>query len=916
MSRHHDKMLAHAERQLATAGAQQPTQVLPIYKKFLKIEEHRLRLKHQAGASGREVCRLRVDLIDVLLRRVFAAANAFAERENGAQPTPLSLMALGGYGRGQLNPFSDVDVMFLHSDSDSAPSPYAQHVIEQILYLLWDIGFKVGHSSRSIDEAVAQANSEMLTKTAMLESRLVAGDTALPARFRERFVAECVAGHEREYIEARLADQAARHAKFTNSVYIQEPNIKMGCGGLRDYHNLLWITSFKDGSLTTTHLPKKDWLSAPDRRRIETAFDFLLRLRNDLHYATGRATDILHLAQQEQIALRLGYRQRRGALRSEVLMKDYFEHARCIFRIGEWVTEQFASGRWSGAELPFQSHVSREAQDEEFEGFIIRGDQISASRPDIFEREPELLMRGFEIVQARDLSLDPELADLITRNLGLVTKTFRYAKAPREVFKTILSRKGKAARVLRLMHETDFLGRYLPEFGELTCLVQHEFFHRYTADEHTLVCIDKLDALASTEDPKFLPYREIFERLEDPFVLYLALLLHDTGRAVGARPHSEASAVFAQRAALRLQLTPQQRRSLIRLVDHHVTMSNLAQQRNLDDPETAIEFAAIVKDRTNLDALMLLTLADGQGTSAEGWSDWKESLVWQLHHSTSRYLADQESFYARAAIARDQLETAVRQQLAADFADEIDAHFEYMPDNYFRAFDVDAVAGHIALFREFFVKILHPGEAPLAPATHWQHFPARGHSILSVALWDVPQLLAKIAGSLAVVPLNILSADIYPRGDNLVLDVFRICDLRNRAVLDSRDQALVEMTLRHALATQEFDFRPLLTRARKKIPPRTEREIEVPTRITVDNKAHRAYTLVQIQTPDRVGLLYDLLTALTRESIAIVLSRISTENGAAIDTLYVVDAVTRGKITDPVRIAALQERLRDVAVVV
>src|SRR5438128_7458255 len=244
------------------------------------------------------------------------------------------------------------------------------------------------------------------------------------------------------------------------------------------------------------------------------------------------------------------------------------------------------------------------------------------------------MMTAFQRAQEHNVDLSPELEDLLSRALGQITRTYRYAKAPREIFKAILSKKGEVGRALRLMHRVDFLGRYVPEFGKLTCLVQHEFFHRYTADEHTLLCIDKLDALARTDDPKLGAYRELFEKLEEPLILYLALLLHDTGRAVRARPHSEASAVFAQRVANRLQLSSEQRKSLILLVDHHVTLSNMAQQRNLDDPETAIEFASLVKHQKNLDALMLLTLADGQGTSAEGWSDWKESLVWHLYHAT------------------------------------------------------------------------------------------------------------------------------------------------------------------------------------------------------------------------------------------------------------------------------------------
>jgi [protein-PII] uridylyltransferase len=914
-SRHLGKVLAHAERELASARTMRPAESLPLYKKFLKIEEHRLRLRHQYGGGGREICALRVELIDVLLRHIFVAAVSFAEKEKVGAPTPLTVIALGGYGRRELNPFSDVDIMFLHEKNGSGISPYATQVIEQILYLLWDVGFKVGHSTRSIAEAIKLANADMLTKTAMLESRLLAGNPELEQRFRKEFRDHCVRGHEREYVELRMQDQATRHAKFGDSVYVQEPHLKSGCGGLRDYQNLLWMTFFKEGALTTTHLVGKDWLSESDRRRIEAAYDFLLRLRTDLHYATGRATDTLHFNVQDQVAERLGYAQKRNTLRNEALMKDYYEHTRNIFRVTERITEQFASGRSSTITRSLFSFLPRLKTAEEKAGrFRIRQGQLYAESSDVFTDNPEAMMEVFGLAQERKLDLSPDLSDLFSRNLGLVTGNFRNSKGPREIFKKIISRKGEVGRVLRMMHRVDFLGRYVPEFGQLTCLVQHEFFHRYTADEHTLVCIDKLDQVMQTENPKLRSYRALFENLEDPFVLYLALLLHDTGRAVGARPHSEASALFAQGAAARLGLSAAQRRSLVLVVDHHLTLSNMAQQRNLDDPETAVEFARIVRDQKNLDALMLLTLADGQGTSADAWSDWKETLVWQLYHSTSQYLSDQEAFYEQTKIEREQLQESVTRNLGSEYAEEVEAHFEVMPDNYFRAFAVDEIVSHLKLFRSFLENLYLRDEPPLAPAVSWQAFPEQGHSIASFCAWDGQELLAKIAGSLAVVPLNILSADIYTRGDNVVLDIFRICDTRFRAVTEKRDHALVESTLRSALADENFDFAPLLERARWRIPKHSRHGMDFPTRITVENKTHPAYTLVQIQTPDRLGLLYDLLSAFGEERVSIALSRISTEKGAAIDTFYVADRVTRAKITDSSRIAALLQHLQRAAV--
>src|SRR5437763_11361087 len=416
--------------------------------------------------------------------------------------------------------------MLLHQQRAEV-SPHLEEMVNQILYLLWDSGFKVGHSTRSIKEAIAQANSDMRTKTAMLEARFLAGNTELATEFREQFRSKCVVGHERDYVELRLKDQVARHKKFGDSVYMQEPNLKSGCGGLRDYQNLLWITYFKEGSLSTNQLVGKDWLSESDQRRIEKAYDFLLRLRTDLHYATGRATDILHVNVQEQIAGRLNYSPRRGQLRSEALMRDYYEHTRNIFRVTERITGQFVSGYVTSKTRSLFSFLPlmRVNKVPIGDSFFIRNNQLHATRRDVFRNDPEQMMRSFQLAQERTLDLNPELEDLLSRSLRQVTRTYQYARGPRESFMSIVSQKGRVGRILRMMHRVDFLGRYIPEFGQLTCLVQYEFLHRYTADEHTLVCIDKLDALADITDPELIAYRDICEQLENQLGLARATLL-------------------------------------------------------------------------------------------------------------------------------------------------------------------------------------------------------------------------------------------------------------------------------------------------------------------------------------------------------------------------------------------------------
>src|SRR6187200_2316790 len=388
-SRHLEQVLAHAASRLAATGARRPTEVLPLYKKFLKVEEYRLRLKHQAGGGGREICARRAELVDVLLQYVFGAA-ATSARGNGAE-VPLALIALGGYGRGELNPFSDIDVMLLHHQEKKGISPHLEEMVQQVLYLLWDSGFKVGHSTRSVREAVAQANQDMRTKTAMLESRFLAGDAELAREFRRQFRSKCVNGYEREYVELRMQDQVARHKKFGDSVYLQEPNLKSGCGGLRDYQNLLWITYFKEGSLSTNQLVGKDWLSESDQRRIERAYDFLLRLRTDLHYTTGRATDILHMNLQDQVAMRLGYSTRRGQLRSEALMRDCYNHTRNILRVTQRITEQFVSGHVTSKTRALFSFLplTRGHRTPIGDSFFVLNQQLHAAQRDVFRNDPE-----------------------------------------------------------------------------------------------------------------------------------------------------------------------------------------------------------------------------------------------------------------------------------------------------------------------------------------------------------------------------------------------------------------------------------------------------------------------------------------------------------------------------------------------
>jgi len=906
-----EKILTRASEDLerGTKG-KTASESLDAYRRFRRLEEHRLRLRISSGAGGREVVRQRSDLVDILFRRIFA--QVCTEQFGKPKPEGLAVVAFGGYGRREMNPFSDVDIMFLHARSK--PDAKETAAVQEIIHLLWDTGFKVGHSVRSLREAITQANADLQTKTSMLESRWLAGDRDLVTKFRDEFERKCVKRQEAAYIAWRLVNQKELHEQYGRIVSMQEPNVKHGAGGLRDYQNLVWNGYFHARAMTTAKLVEKKILTESERRLLENAYDFLLRVRTEMHFINKRPIDSLTLYLQGQVATRLAYPQKHMLARVEAFMRDYYQHTRDIHRITSTAVHRMVpelkparSGGLLGLFAPAAERTER------FDGFHAKNGLLYADSPSIFAQDPPRLMRLFQHAQVRGLDLAPELRDLVRRRLKLVDRTFQYSRAVREVFLAILSRKGRVGRILRMMHETDFLGRYLPEFGRLTCLVQHEFFHRYTADEHTLVCIDKLDNLITSEDPKFTGYRDLFQKNDDPATLYFALLMHDTGKAEHRRHHEEASAMMATRMAKRLQLSPEQRRALIMLVDNHGLLSKTAQSRNLEDTATISRFADMIQSVEDLDALMLITLADGQGTSDTSWSDWKEGLVWQLYRSAKSYLEEGATYFEKRRIDFEGLKNDVLRKLAADYGEEAAAHFAHMPERYFRTFTASEIAGHVRMFRKFFEIQTKEAASGVCPVVKWMHHPEQGHSEVLLCGWDHPGLIVRICGAFLAARINILSADIHTRTDNLVLDIFRVCDAKHLPVANEKDHRLFERLLDEALQDPDFDFAPHLAKARARGGYRMSQEADLPTRITVDNRSHPSFTIVDLETPDRLGLLYDLFAVFDRQDLNLELARITTEKEVAMDTFYLSRAEDGAKIAGDRDVRELQHALHEAA---
>ncbi|MFZ4765716.1 MAG: hypothetical protein ACOYMN_12245, partial [Roseimicrobium sp.] len=777
-----------------------------------------------------------------------------------------------------------------------------------------DLRLPVGDkSTRTVGDTLSLANEKNDVKTALIESRLVAGSEEPFQELQRRFDKECMDGRETEFLRLRQEDLLARHTKHEGTSSVQEPNVKNGCGGLRDYHNALWMTYAKHRTATLHNLVKLEVLPLSTVRDMERAYDFILRVRTELHYIEARESDVLTLRLQGVVATNMDYPQKTMLDRIEAFMRDYYTHTSNMLHRGNELMDRYHLQAIAEEKPSIVTRLLRRTEKpvEAFDGFVAKDERIHAEHEGIFDEDPSRLMRLFVHTQQRHLRLSPALFQLVQKCWPLINPTFRYSKAARESFEAILSEKGEVGRVLRQMHRVGFLGRYLPEFGALTNLVQHEFFHRYPADEHTLRTIDKLDELAGTPKPGLEFFQKLFHEVQDPYVLYLALILHDSGRAANEETHTDASAQLADRVCRRLQIKGARRRLLMFLIDHHLTLYRDATTKNLDDPAVIAEFAAKVRSKQYLDTLLVLTHADSRGTSDKSWNSWKESLILHLYRNAVRYLDDPSDFTRSVTAPLAELQAGVRRELGSSYELEIAAHFTHMPRSYFNFRSVETIAQHVQAFRRFFEKVdADDARACLLPELTWIDHPEQGCSELIVICWDRHLLLARVAGALAANGINILSADLYQRGDDTVLDVFRVSRTDFTPVTNDRTKARVQTGVEDAFDTDTFDFSQAIAEARRPFKGLEEVAAEVPQRVYINLALSPEHTVVELQLLDRIGLLYDVFRTIGQMGLNIAHARINTEKGVALDAIYVQDKAGQ-KITDKAALAELKQRLED-----
>jgi len=899
-----------------------PAERVAACREFIENEQSRIRTLHARGAGGRDVARALAVEADRLLRTLFDHALAGWKRAQGDPPSAVALIALGGYGRRELNPLSDVDVMFLYPTGAGGPrlKAFQEHLSNEILYPLWDLKLKVGHSTRTQAEVFAEAAKDIRTKTALLESHFIAGTEPLYLSFAETYRNHYLKDDPKAYIAARLADQSARRAKHGHTVFLQEPDIKSGVGGLRDYQNTLWMARVKLGIERMAQLAELKYLAPAELRDFEAGYDFLLRVRHELHFQSKHPTDLLQLEMQPRVALALGYPQEDILARVEAFMQDYYRHAQALYRTSKIVEHRLAltveqpdGGRISLREV---LRARRHERTKRLDGFILRGGQLAAEATTVFTQDPVRLVRVFRHCQQLECAPDFDLSNLIRHSLDLITPQVVASPDANASFRSLLEEPGRVFPALSLMHELGVLGRFVPEFDQLTCLVQHEYFPRYTADIHTLHAIRELDQIYTATDPAVQRYRHELRQTPEPTLLYLILLLHDIGKGAGIKGHDEAGVAIAAPILERLGVAPAQREIVSFVIKNHLVMARFWQKHDLDDPQSSAAFADIVRDADQLRYLYVHTYCDARSTSTSLWNGYKDTLHRQLFELTLERLTLGADVEARR---RERIEMT-RQQLIAQSVpgvspEEIDAHFHLLPERYFIQTDAPEITLHIQMVNRLLHSIHTTNSVgSLRPVIEWKDDLNRSLTTVHIVTWDRAGLFYKLAGALGTAGLSILSARITTRSDHIAIDTFHVVEPGRGLVQSQAARDTFARSVEEALVSDK-DLLPAITAQAQKYAlarfttENQDLQASFPPIVEVYHEISLARIIVEIQARDQIGLLHRLAKTISDHGFDITFARINTERGLALDTFYIEPADAAAP-ADPGRLHALRDALR------
>jgi [protein-PII] uridylyltransferase len=837
---------------------------------------------------------------DEIIRVLFSAATRHLYRSpipSGAER--MAVVATGGYGRGLMAPESDIDLLFILPYKQTA---WGEQVAEAILYCLWDMGLKVGHATRSVDESIRQARGDMTIRTAILETRFLAGDSPLYDELVSRFDREVVQGTATEFVTAKLAEREERHRRAGQSRYLVEPNVKDGKGGLRDLHTLFWIAKYVYRVRETEELLERGVFDAQEYRTFRRCADFLWSVRCNLHFVTGRAEERLSFDLQREIAIRLGYTSHPGMQDVERFMKHYFLIAKEVGDLTAILCAKLEDQQAKPAPVlsrmmaRFRPNLNRRRVPDS-DDFIVDNNRINLAAPDVFKHDPVNMIRIFRLAQKNNLAFHPDAMRTVTRSLKLVNQELREKPEANRLFMEILT-SGDAEIVLRRMNETGVLGHFIRAFGRIVSMMQFNMYHHYTVDEHLIRCIGFLQEIERGGNEEFTLASDLMRKIrpEHRSVLYIATLLHDIAKG---RPedHSIAGAKVARRLCPRLGFSAADTELVAWLIEEHLTMSTVAQSRDLSDRRTIENFAAVVQSVEQMKLLTILTTADIRGVGPGVWNGWKAQLLRSLYYETEPVLTGGFSEVNRArrlAAAQAEFRGAFTEWSEADVNAYIGRHY---PAYWLKV----ELPRKIRQAR--FIKASEEAGHKLAINVGFDE--ARGVTELTIFAMDHPWLLSIIAGACASAGANIVDAQIYTTTDGRALDTIAISREYDRDEDEGRRATRIGEMIEDVL---EGKLRLPDAVARRSSRVKINKAFVVEPEVSINNQWSELYTVIEVSGLDRPGLLYQLTTTLSKLNLNIASAHVATFGERARDVFYVTDLLG-AQITAPTRQAAIRSAL-------
>lgn len=853
-----------------------------------------LEAAHRAGASGTDTVARFASCLDNLVRFLFESAIERYGRRYARTRQHCAVFALGGYGRREQCPHSDVDLLVLHSGT---VTPFVETVTESLLYSLWDARLQVGHAVRNASECVSLGASDLTIKTALLDGRYLCGSPELAGEYESKVRHKLASQDVEAFVAAKLEEARTRHAKHGDSVFILEPNVKEGMGGLRDLNHALWIARVKGDASDVEALRERGIITAREYDEMAAAREFLFRTRTALHFHTRTKTEQLTFERQDAIGAQFGYHAEGNNPIGAMFMRDYYHHAVVMWRTTDDIVDRLLAPPEKTGLL--ERLVKQRA--------LRPGVSIVAGRLVIEEKaiesDPVNLIAVFRDCQRLDLRLSTRSRELLRQKVDLLTADVAGSRAAVDVFFEILRAKDGVYRTLAQMNRLGALGKLIPEFGRLFCMVQHDYYHVYTVDEHSLVGIRELEALRQGEYQEKSPFlTQTMRECDRPELLFLAMMFHDLGKGYGG-DHDERGAVMVRDVADRLYMHEDDRAALEFLVRNHLLMSTLAQTRDIEDPGLVVDFVTEVGTAENLTLLYLLTFADMRAVGPQIWTSWKDHLLAELYRRAVEVFetglvseADMESRAERTR--RRLLDSAAGEAERA----RLQAFLSALPTSYFLGNPDERIIDHWRLFESVGSAMFRHGV---------EHFPERGFSEFTICARDRLGLFRDMVGALSSHGLNILNVRLVTTSTGWALDVFRIEHREGEVEVASGDVWQGVAGTLESILSGNVDagamVRDVLLRRARRIGDRSAARRGT-TRVEIDNRLSREFTVVDVYASDRPGLLFLVADSMFGLGLDIHLAKISTYLAAVLDVFYVTDA-GGSKIEDPARLDEIRRTI-------